>query len=54
MVRALHLGASCTVVFCMAEPIAQPPRLMATRVSDMLVPFSVTQRGAGFIGRGYP
>ena len=53
MVRAVHLGASCTVPFCIAEPNAQPPRHMATRGSDMPIPFSVTQRGAGCIDPGY-
>ena len=43
MVRVVHLGGSCTVPFCIAERNAQPPRHMATRGSDMLVPFSVTQ-----------
>ena len=46
-------GASCTVPFCIAQPNAQPRRHMATRGSDMSIPFSVTQRGAGCIDPEY-
>ena len=36
------------------ENHAQPPFHMAARGSDMRIPFSVTQRGAGYIDPGYP
>ena len=36
MVRAIHLGPSCRVPFCIAEPNAQPPRHMKTRGSHCL------------------